>query len=92
MHTHPSPWHRARRPYDDAAWKAQRVAAMRTAVRGKFSPQHAALRELLIATYPHPLIALTPDPFWGFDLSSGGENQLGALLMELRAEAVRSAK
>ena len=73
------------RPFDEAAWEAQRVDVMRRAVRAKVAAS-AEVRQLLLATGDHPLLSVKADRFWGFDPKRGGENMLARLLEELRQE------
>lgn len=54
-------------------------------LRLKFAAR-ADARELLISTWPHPLLSIKPDTFWGFDPVAGGSNALAKLLMQLRNE------
>lgn len=46
----------------------------------------ADVRSLLISTWPHPLLSIKSDTFWGFDPVHGGSNALAKLLMKLRDE------
>eukprot|EP00548_Thalassiothrix_antarctica_P005430 CAMPEP_0194149106 /NCGR_PEP_ID=MMETSP0152-20130528/36289_1 /TAXON_ID=1049557 /ORGANISM="Thalassiothrix antarctica, Strain L6-D1" /LENGTH=212 /DNA_ID=CAMNT_0038851065 /DNA_START=1 /DNA_END=636 /DNA_ORIENTATION=+ len=73
------------KPFDAKVWDTQRLNVMRTAVRAKIqaSPD---MKDLLMSTYPHPLLSLKPDSFWGFDPTYGGENMLAKLLEEAREE------
>lgn len=73
------------KPFDDAAWEAQRVDVMRRAVRAKVAAS-AEVRQLLLATGDHPLLSIKADRVWGFDPKRGGENMLAQLLEELRQE------
>jgi predicted NAD-dependent protein-ADP-ribosyltransferase YbiA (DUF1768 family) len=58
---------------------------MRAALRAKFT-QSAALRALLASTGEHPLVQVKAgDAYWGTGPDGRGQNQLGALLMALRA-------
>jgi predicted NAD-dependent protein-ADP-ribosyltransferase YbiA (DUF1768 family) len=59
---------------------------MRTALRHKFA--NSDLRQLLISSYPHPLVSIKNDSYWGVTEAGVGENRLAALLMELREEFV----
>jgi predicted NAD-dependent protein-ADP-ribosyltransferase YbiA (DUF1768 family) len=56
---------------------------MREAVSHKFRAD-PGLRELLLATAPHPLASVKGDTFWGIGFNGEGENRLAELLMELR--------
>lgn len=67
-------------------WQQAKVDVMRTALRAKFT-QHAAARALLLATGTALLVEASPNDYvWGEGLDGTGENLLGKLLMELRAE------
>ncbi len=46
----------------------------------------ADVRALLISTWPHPLLSIKCDTFWGVDPVAGGSNALAKLLMQLRDE------
>merc|ERR1740123_2450079 len=72
-------------PFDRDLWDGLRDDVMRAGVRAKFEAGEG-LRELLLSTHPHPLLALKPDQYWGFDPRRGGENMLARLLEELRDE------
>jgi len=67
-----------------------RMAVMRMALRKKFM-QSPTLMQLLKSTFPHPLLSLKNDPFWGFDPEKGGQNMLGIMLVELRFEIMQEA-
>jgi len=62
---------------------------MRRAVREKF--QDATLRELLVASHPHPLLSIKNDDYWGVYPSGKGENALAKIEMELREEILASS-
>jgi ribA/ribD-fused uncharacterized protein len=67
-----------------ADWKEQREGIMNRAIIAKFD-QNPALKELLLNTYPRPLIfADANDAFWGHGKTKMGTNKLGTLLMEYR--------
>ncbi len=71
-----------------ADWDAVKDDVMREAVLAKFS-QHAALRELLLATGIRPIVEhTTNDSYWADAGDGSGMNRLGAILMEVR-EALR---
>ena len=66
-------------------WEAVKLDVMRAALRAKFT-QSAALRALLASTGEHPLVQVKAgDAYWGTGPDGRGQNQLGALLMALRA-------
>ena len=67
-------------------WEAAKDDVMREALRAKFT-QHARLRSLLLETGDAELIEhSTKDSYWADAGDGTGENRLGKLLMELRAE------
>jgi ribA/ribD-fused uncharacterized protein len=66
-------------------WEEVKVDVMRKAVLAKFE-QHESLRALLVSTGDHRLAQLKPsDAFWGTGKDGGGRNELGVMLMEIRA-------
>ena len=67
----------------------KRLTVMKKALRAKFEASKEA-SDLLKATYPHPLLAIKPDKFWGFHHNDGGSNFLAILLMEIRQEIVEN--
>lgn len=73
-----------------AAWNegGGSVDAMRRVMRAKYVPGYASTAALL-ATGTRPLVeklSAFPDRVWGVGADNRGENRLGVLLMELRAE------
>lgn len=67
-------------------WEAVKDDVMRAAVRAKFT-QNPALREVLLSTGEAPLIEAAPkDYYWGCGADGSGQNRLGEILMEIRAE------
>jgi len=72
-------------PYDDGAWCARREGVMEVAVQAKLAAD-PALRTLLLATAPHPLLSLKADRVWGVDPRKGGDNLLARLWERLREE------
>lgn len=67
-------------------WDLYRDSVMRNALRAKFE-QNPPLKELLLGTGNRTLIDVNPiDLYWGVGKNRKGENRLGKLLMELRAE------
>lgn len=72
-----------------AAWNARRVSVMKTLIRKKFTDPD--LRAKLLATGDATLIEGNTwnDKFWGV-CNGVGENQLGKILMEVRAEILNS--
>lgn len=67
-------------------WNSSRVEVMRRALRAKFD-QHDDLRTLLLSTGEAKLVEHTEnDAFWGDGGDGSGQNMLGRLLMEVRAE------
>ena len=73
------------RPFDEAAWGGRRVEVMMRGLRLKFAAC-ARARALLVSTWPHPLLSIKCDSFWGFHPVAGGSNMLAVLLMQLRDE------
>ncbi|HEU0076845.1 MAG TPA: NADAR family protein [Longimicrobiaceae bacterium] len=67
-------------------WEEMKLDVMRTLVREKFS-RHPALAERLLATGDVELVERNywRDSFWGV-CGGRGENHLGCILMDLRAE------
>ena len=67
-------------------WESVRVAVMREAVRAKFA-QHSDLATLLLSTGEAKLVERTAnDDYWGDGGDGSGQNWLGRVLMEVRAE------
>ena len=76
-------------PFDQAVWDQRKVHVMLEAVLSKFRAVGASgdsLRELLLSTHPHPLLAIKGDTFWGFNPAKAGEDMLGVLLMRIRED------
>mmetsp|Transcript_63366 Transcript_63366/g.141146 ORF Transcript_63366/g.141146 Transcript_63366/m.141146 type:complete len:249 (-) Transcript_63366:108-854(-) len=71
------------RPFPEG-WDDMRDDVMRAVLRAKFA--HPGLRHLLLTTYPHPLVSVKPDRYWGAGIDGQGRNRLGELLVELRDE------
>lgn len=70
-------------------WESVKLPIMAALVRQKFDPLiHPNLAQQLLATGDAPLSeGNTGDTFWGVDVATGvGENHLGRILMEVRAE------
>jgi ribA/ribD-fused uncharacterized protein len=65
-------------------WDEVKDEVMRTAIRKKFADPR--LRELLLTTGDRALIEESPDDYWGAGRDGTGENRLGKILMEVRAE------
>lgn len=84
-------------PFDSALWDRHKYDVMKAGNRAKYA-QNEELRQALLATGSRPLAEASPyDGIWGIRLSAKraawvspeqwpGENLLGRLLMELRAE------
>jgi predicted NAD-dependent protein-ADP-ribosyltransferase YbiA (DUF1768 family) len=73
------------KPFDEKVWQECRAMVMMRGIRLKFAAcPHA--RALLISTWPHPLLSIKRDTFWGFHPVDGGSNTLAVLLMQLRDE------
>ncbi len=69
-----------------ADWEDVKVDIMRQAVRRKFAT-HADIRQILLDTGDEELIENAPhDTFWGAGQFGTGQNMLGKILMEVRAE------
>ena len=67
-------------------WNEQRVGIMRQILRAK-AEQHEYVRRKLLETDERPLIEMSwRDAFWGWGPNRDGENMLGKLWMEIRAE------
>lgn len=67
-------------------WKLVRVDVMRDILRAKLA-QHAYVRHKLAQTGDRELIEDSwRDPFWGWGKHRNGQNMLGKLWMEVRAE------
>ena len=74
-----------------ADWDTARDEVMLEAIRKKFST-HAELREMLLLTGDEELIENAPtDYYWGCGRTGTGQNKLGKILMQVRAE-LREAK
>ena len=72
-------------------WDAKKDKVMKDIVKAKFE-QNINLREMLLGTYPHPLIENSPiDSYWGCGADGKGKNMLGKILMEVREEIRRQA-
>ena len=70
-------------------WDSIKVAVMRKALQQKFK-QHADLKQVLLATGAAVIKEKSlVDSFWGIGADGNGNNMLGILLMELRAELGR---
>ncbi len=67
-------------------WCLHKPEVMYRAVRQKFTT-HADIRDILLATTGHEIIEDSPvDYFWGCGLDGSGQNYLGQILMQVRAE------
>lgn len=72
-------------------WETVKLNVMREAVRAKFI-QHDDLRAILMGTGDATLVEHTEnDDYWGDGGDGSGQNWLGRILMEIRAE-LHSAK
>lgn len=66
-------------------WERVKIGVMREAVEAKFR-QHDELRALLLATGDAKLVERTEnDDFWGDGGDGSGRNELGRILMAVRA-------
>lgn len=66
-------------------WDLVKVDVMRKAIYAKFT-QDSDLKELLLSTHNHPLVQIKGDSFWGSGYDGRGQNILGKLLEDLRAQ------
>ncbi len=67
-------------------WESVKDSIIHEAVLAKFT-QHAALREILLATDDAPIVEHTEnDAYWGDGGDGSGKNRLGRILMEVREE------
>ena len=75
-------------------WEHIKFKVMIDAINAKFGDQrHSELRSLLISTFPHKLIHLSPwDLLWGADHSGKGKNALGLIMTIKRAELVIASR
>lgn len=74
------------RQYRRADWDAIKLATMREILRAK-AEQHEYVRRKLLATGDRELVENSwRDDFWGWGPNRDGQNMLGKLWMELRAE------
>ncbi|MEM7201953.1 MAG: NADAR family protein [Planctomycetota bacterium] len=73
-----------------ADWEEIKEAVMLRALRLKFA--RAELVELLLGTGARPLVEASPhDAYWGAGKFGQGQNRLGVLLMQVRAELREAA-
>lgn len=71
----------------DKNWDTRRLVVMEKALMAKFS--QPKLKELLLNTKDAVIIEDSPrDSYWGIGKDGKGENQLGKLLMKVRANLV----
>jgi ribA/ribD-fused uncharacterized protein len=67
-------------------WESVKIAVMRKALQAKFT-QHPDIQAILLATGDAKIVEHTEnDRYWGDGGDGSGQNWLGRLLMELRAE------
>jgi N-glycosidase YbiA len=67
-------------------WPQRKLAVMETALRQKFNT-HANLRQFLLETGTAVIVEDSPtDYFWGCGSDRSGQNHLGKILMQIRAE------
>jgi N-glycosidase YbiA len=67
-------------------WERVKLGVMRQAVEAKFR-QHDELRELLLGTGDATIVEhTTNDDFWGDGGDGSGRNELGRILMAVRAQ------
>lgn len=80
-----------RRTHRRADWDQVKVAVMRDILRAK-AQQHEYVRRKLLETGDRELIENSwRDDFWGWGPNRDGQNMLGKLWMEIRAELRASA-
>lgn len=83
-------WFRTNGVPKRADWQDVKLEVMRIAVRAKFL-QNSELGQKLLATGTSELIEdSTGDEFWGCGKKGAGQNWLGRVLMEVRAELQQS--
>ena len=71
-------------PHPD--WGVRKCAVMYRAVWQKFST-HADIQQILLGTIDAEIIEDSPvDYFWGCGIDRSGANQLGCMLMQVRAD------
>ncbi len=71
-------------------WDEVRESVMLYALRLKF--KMPAARDLLLSTYDRPLVESSPyDYYWAAGQDGTGQNRLGHLLMQVRAELTQHA-
>jgi ribA/ribD-fused uncharacterized protein len=67
-------------------WEHVKDSIMRDAVREKFRT-HKDIRDILLGTGDEPIIENAPnDYYWGCGANGSGQNRLGEILMQVRAE------
>jgi ribA/ribD-fused uncharacterized protein len=72
-------------------WESVKVSVMKKAVQAKFA-QHDDLRSMLLATGDAKLVEHTEnDDYWGDAGDGSGQNMLGKILMQVRAELRETA-
>jgi len=69
----------------DAKWDKNRDDVLREALRAKYF-QHPETRKILLMTGWTDLEYQSNDPYWGLGKDKTGENRLGDMLEEMRAE------
>ena len=73
-----------------ADWEQVKDDVMREAVRTKFQT-HADIRQILLDTADEEIVEASPiDYYWGAGADGSGQNRLGKILMEVRAELARA--
>ena len=82
-------WFRRKSKKPRSDWDAIKLEVMRRAVRAKFG-QNRDLCKLLLATGSFELVEdSVSDAFWGIGSDGQGQNWLGRILMEVRADLKR---
>jgi ribA/ribD-fused uncharacterized protein len=66
-------------------WDNKKAAVMEELCRAKLK-QHADVKEALLVSADSVIIKDFPDPFWGIGMDGVGQNKMGVIWMQLRAE------
>lgn len=75
--------------FDDPNWRDKRVSIMAEIVKAKHN-QHPLIQKTLKETANKPIVEMNDnDAFWGWGPDHNGQNQLGEIWMQVRAEANR---
>lgn len=83
---------KSKKDFVQSSWSQKRVNVMRALLRRK-AETHEYVRRKLLATGERELIENSwRDSFWGWGENQDGQNQLGKLWMEIRAELRAAAQ